>query len=94
MWSKIGTDFVHDRSTSLHRAYAKLQLAIMQNCALLSPDYLSPKDIVSMSMDIEKFLKDNPEKTGEGESALDVVSAWLQKKPDDVVVTGPEHMVV
>jgi hypothetical protein len=51
----------------------------MRNCAILSPDYLSPKDIVGMSMDIEKFLKENPEETGAGKSTLDIVSDWLRE---------------
>ena len=78
-WAKIGDDFVHNRATSRHKAFKQLQLDVMRNCAILSPDYLSPKDIVGMSMDIEKFLKENPEETGAGKSTLDIVSDWLRE---------------
>jgi len=63
-----------------------MQLEIMEHCAVLSPDFFNPKDIVGMSMELELFLKNNPEATGEGKSALDVIADFL--RGDDITVAG------
>jgi hypothetical protein len=76
-WKTIGEEFVVNRAFSKHKAFKQLQLAIMQNCDILSPDYLSPKDVVALAMDVEKFLKDNPEATGDDRTNIDLISDWL-----------------
>ncbi len=47
-----------------------------------------------MSMDIEKFLKENPEETGAGRSALDIVSDFLQGDSPGTAIDSPTQQVM
>lgn len=95
-WKAIGVEFVKNRAESKHKAFKQLQLSIMENCAILAPDYLSPKDIVGMAMDVEKFLKDNPEVVNDSEDVIDVVARFLNGGAVDSKAAIPDspHEVI
>jgi hypothetical protein len=52
-------------------------LGLMENVAVLCPQVLGAKDLIQTTMDLEKFLKDNPEVSGEDQTPLDLTREFL-----------------
>lgn len=67
-------------------AFRQLEADIMVNFAILVPGSLSFDRLISTVMDIEKFLKDNPESDTGERNPLEIISDFLQGESTDVRV--------
>jgi Fe-S-cluster formation regulator IscX/YfhJ len=77
----IGRNFLTNRKHGRSRAFKQMEEDIMANFPTLVPDSISFDSLVKTVMDIEKFLKDNPDSTAERNPA-ELVMEFLQGQPD------------
>lgn len=80
---ELGSDFVHNRHQSKHKAFAAMRDKLMLNLPTICPNYFAPKDVISTVMDIENFLRDNPESDGRNRTPAELVSDFLNGSEND-----------
>ncbi len=74
---EIGEQFVRLRTESRAGAWSDLQAKLMVNMGLLVPAACSMKDFLSLSMDIEAFLK--TEQGSESLHPTEALERWLNE---------------
>lgn len=78
---QIGSNFLTNRERGRSTAFRQLERDIMANFSILVPTSLSFDNLVHTVMEIEKFLKDNPDATGDSDP-MKLFSEFLQGGED------------
>jgi hypothetical protein len=79
----LGANFLANRKHGRSKAFKQMEEDIMANFSILVPDSISFDSLIGTVMDIEKFLKDNPD-TVSDRNPSELVMEFLQGSASDI----------